>query len=343
MESCRNVLIEFVYKEANAQIQGLGSGIKDKYNTNEVVAYALNRLPPMFASTDVGLMQKRQECMAMQANITKVTRQALIAVRRDPLRQAQPLPDIELSNAPYALLGIQELLGGQNLMWCDLHQALEEAFENTIAKFHLENYSPHLNKHGALGRTQSNAQMHLRKTSHKSSVTSESKQKEYDVYMMESHHIVHSLERLVIRMAQNRAQNFLPVELQFIRLEDVLALTLNRLPAVYATSEKGLNHLRHYAQLNIGSEVAIIVHEAMLEVRNRSYQNIDPLMFSKIRYEREQSLIKVSKLLFNREVKWQNLLEVGSETLDFAKTGKVCWERSQSQPTTSLRSNDHWV
>lgn len=333
MESCRNVLIEFVYREANAQIQGLGSGIRHKYNIDEVVAYTLNRLPPMFASTDVGLIQKRQECMAMQANITKITRQALIAVRRDPLRQPQPLADIELANAPYALLGIQELLGWKNLMWCDLPKALEEALEQAIARFHSGHDSPRLSKYGALGRTQSNAQMYLKKTSQKSSVAIASKQTEYDIYMMESNHIVHSLERLVIRMAQNRAQNFPPTELKFIRLEDVLARTLNRLPALYATSEKGLNHLRQYAQLNIGSEVAIIVHEAMLEVRNLSYQNIDPLMFAKVRYEREQALIKVRKLLFGREVKWQNLMDVGLEALDLAKTGKVCWERSPSQAT----------
>lgn len=55
MESCRNALIEFVYREATAQIHNLGIGIKHKYNIDEVVTYALNRLPPMFASTDVDL------------------------------------------------------------------------------------------------------------------------------------------------------------------------------------------------------------------------------------------------------------------------------------------------
>ena len=66
----------------------------------------------------------------------------------------------------------------------------------------------------------------------------------------------------------------------------------------------------------------------MLEVRNASYQKIDPLMFSKIRHEREQSLAKVSKLLLERPVKWQNLREVVSKSLEIAKSGKVCWERS---------------
>ncbi|PZO42143.1 MAG: hypothetical protein DCF19_07830 [Pseudanabaena frigida] len=337
MESCRNVLIEFVYREANAQIQSLGSGIKHKYNIDEVIAYALNRLPPMFTSTDVGLQVKRQECAALQENITKVTRQALIAVRRDPLRQPQPLADIELANAPYALLGIQDLLDCKNLMWCDVPKVLENLLESAIAKYNSGNLSPSTSKYGALGRRQGNAQMYLSRSSQKQTVLSipnETKQKEYATYMLESNHLVHSLERLVIRMAQNRAQSFQPTELKFIRLEDVLAKTLNRLPPLYATSEKGINHLRHYAQMNIGSEVAIIVHESMLEVRKENYGRIEPLMFSKIRHEREQTTIKVSKLL-SKEVKWQNMPEVISQSLDLARTGKICWQRSQPKPNVS--------
>ena len=333
MESCRNVLLEFVYREANAQIQGLGSGIRHKYNIDEVIAYALNRLPSMFASTDIGLQIKRQECTAIQANITKVTRQALLAVRRDPLRSPQPLEAIEVANAPYALLDVQDRLGWTNLMWCDLPKALEDNLENAIAKYNSGNLSPRVGQYGSFGQRHLNSQMYLSKSQSKQkcSVAPESKQKEYDVYMMESHHLVHSLERLVIRMAQNRAQSFPPSDLRFIRLEDVLARTLNRLPPLYATSAKGIAHLRHYAQMNIGSEVAIIVHESMLEARNASYQKIDPLMFSKIRHERGQALVKVSKLLFDQQVTWHNLSEAVSKALELAKSGKICWVRSSNK------------
>jgi hypothetical protein len=333
MESCRNVLLEFVYREANAQIQSLGSGIRSKYNIDEVIAYALNRLPPMFASTDIDLQIKRQECTAIQANITKVTRQALLAVRRDPLREPQPLEAIEVANAPYALLDVQDRLGWTNLMWCDLPKALEDNLENAIAKYNSGNLSPRVGKYGSFGQRQLNSQMYLGKSqsTQKCSVAPASKQKEYDVYMIESHQLVHSLERLVIRMAQNRAQSFPPSVLRFIRLEDVLARTLNRLPPLYATSAKGLAHLRHYAQMNIGSEVAIIVHESMLEARNASYQKIDSLMFSKIRHERAQALAKVSNLLFDQQVTWQNLSESVSKALELAKSGKVCWVRSSNK------------
>jgi hypothetical protein len=337
MESCRNVLLEFVYREANAQIQSLGSRIIHQYNIDEVIAYALNRLPSKFASTDIDLQIKRQECIAIQANITKVTRQAFLAVRRDPLRQPQPLESIELANAPYALLDVQDRLGWTNLMWCDLPRALEDNLENAIAKYNSGynsgNLSPRVSKYGSFGQRQMNSQMYLGKSNstQKCSTAPESKQKEYDVYMMESHQLVHSLERIVIRMAQTRAEKFPSSDLRFIRLEDVLARTLNRLPPLYATSAKGLGHLRHYAQMNIGSEVAIIVHESMLEARNASYQKIEPLMFSKIRQERSQALVKVSKLLFDQQVTWQNLNESVSKTLELAKSGKICWERSLNQ------------
>jgi len=336
MESCRNVLIEFVYREAHAQIQSLGSGIRHKYSVNEVIAYALNRLPAMFASTDIELQQKRQECLLMRENITKMTRQALIAVCSDPLRQPQPLADIELANAPYALFCVQELLGWQNLMWCDVPKALEEALENAIAKYNSENLPTKLSKYGLLGRRHINSQM-TDDTAQKCSVASESKQSEYDVYMIESNHLVHSLERLVIRIAQKHARNFPSTELKFIRLEDVLARTLNQLPPLYSTSEKGLNHLRNYAKMNIVSEVTTMVHEAMLEVRNLSYQKINPLMFHQIRHEREHALVAVSKLLLNRDVKWQNLAEVVAQSLEQAKMGNLCWERSSSKTSVPAK------
>lgn len=330
MESCRNVLLEYVYKEAYAQIEGLGVGIKHKYNLDEVTAYALNRLPPMFASTDFELQVKRQECIKLHDQIVKTVRHSLMAVRRDPLRQSEPLDDIELANAPFALVGVREILNSHTLTWFDLPMVIEKELEGAIARYNSGN-SKYSNKYGTLGMRQTNAQMYLRKSAPERPVVSELKKKEYEAYMIEANHIAHSLERLVIRMAQTRAQSFPPTELRFIRLEDVLARTLNRLPPLYATSSKGLGHLRQYAQLNIGSELAIIVHESMLETRNVNFQRINPLMFYKIRHEREQALSKLSKLLF-KEIKWQNLEQELGIALELARGGTVCWERVSAHP-----------
>ena len=260
----------------------------------------MNRLPAKFASTDEALAIKKQECMEIQADITKHVRQSLIAVRRDPLRQHQPLEDVDLANAPYSLLNAQKLLGWDCLMWADLPKALEDALEEAIAKYNSGSGSPVTSKYGALGRSRMQSQMYLSKQAPKRSMANELRQAEHDIYMLESNQLVHSLERLVVKMAQNRAQNFQPAELKFIRLEDVLAKSLNRLPPLYATSAKGLGHLRHYAQMNIGSEVSIIVYESMLETRNENMQRIDNLMFYQFRREREQAIAKVSKRVFEK-------------------------------------------
>lgn len=340
MESCRNVLLEFVYEEANAQIQSLGIGIRHKYNLDEVIAYALNRLPPKFASTDVDLLIMRQQCGAMRTDINKAVRQALLGVRRDPLRQPESLEDIELANAPYALLQVQDILGWKSLMWSDLPKALEDALESAIAKYNSGNYSALVR--GTLGQNRFNSKMYLHKPVPKSQPPSESKRRDYEVYMLESRQLVHSLERLVIRMAQNRAGSFPQNELRFIRLEDVLAKSLNRLPPLYATSSKGLGYLRHYAQMNIGSEVSIIVHETMLQTRQQNLQRCDQPMFYKVRHEREQALLKVGRML-NREVRWQNVVEVVSKSLELAKSGKVCWQReSAGSPNAGSPNKEDW-
>ncbi|MDX2254317.1 MAG: late competence development ComFB family protein [Pseudanabaenaceae cyanobacterium bins.39] len=341
MESCRNVMLEFVYEEANAQIQALGSSIRHKYNIDEVTAFALNRLPPMFVSTNVELLAMRKKCMTMSQEIHKVVRKALIGVRRDPLRQADLLEEIELANAPYVLTQVQELLGQKILPWCDVPLILEQLLEKELAKYNSGNLSSQRNKYGSFNRSYVNTQAYLNKNKSPqspnlltSAFASQIKKQEYDLYLLESKHIVHSLERLVIRMAQNRAANFPKSELRFIRLEDVLARTLNRLPPLYATTSRGLGHLRQYAQMNIGSEVAIIVHESLIEVRKHNLEQWHPLLFEKIRYEREQSLKKVSNLLFEPDVRWQNLLEVVSKSLNLARTGQRCWQRSPSTVDT---------
>lgn len=339
MESCRNVIVEFVQKEAYQQIQNLGIAIRDQYKLNEVVAYALNRLPPMFVATEPDLRQKRQECLTMKTEITKVVRQSLLAVRRDPLRQPDPLADIELANAPHALQVVQDLLGWQNLVWSDLPKALEDGLERAWLKSMSSNVAA---KHG-LNRGQNKSWQRDRPNKSYLNVIRPNLQSNldpksqiiYDLYRLEADHLVHSLERLAIRMAQNHAQKFLPAELKFIRLEEVLAKSLNRLPPLYATSTKGINYMRYHAQMNIGSELAIIIHESMLEVRNTNYTGMQPLMFSQIRREREQALIAVERLLGDREVKWQNLVEVVSQCLESAKNGVVCWQRSSDSTNAS--------
>ena len=63
MSSCRNALEELVIEEAEAQYKRLGADVKKRVDLSEVIAYTLNRLPPMYATTQRGWVQQRKKAM----------------------------------------------------------------------------------------------------------------------------------------------------------------------------------------------------------------------------------------------------------------------------------------
>ncbi|MEI6430517.1 MAG: late competence development ComFB family protein [Pseudanabaena sp. ELA607] len=331
MESCRNVLLEFVVEEARQQLDLLGRSLRHTYYLSEVVAYAINRMPPMFASTEADLKRFRQDCIANKSKIALMVQQALIGVRRDHERNPDPIPEVELHSAPYSLLKLRDILEQQQLLWRDVPHALLNYLEETLSDAHQQ--STLYTSAGSGHR-----HVHLRSNPKNSSSASKgegnpsglSKIITPDHYTLESSlGIVHALERLVIRMAQTKAvRMYDQEELKWLRLDDVVATSLNRLPPMYATTGQGVNYWRQYARFNIGSEVSIIVQEALLESHQLAeYRRQHPLIFYRVRREREQALVQVSQLFFSRQVRWQNIVPLTQESLKRAQGGRVCWQR----------------
>ena len=63
MSAFTNVLEEIVFRELQLQIEELRPELQEQINISEVVAYTLNRLPPLFATSIVGY--KRQHDYAL--------------------------------------------------------------------------------------------------------------------------------------------------------------------------------------------------------------------------------------------------------------------------------------
>jgi hypothetical protein len=336
MESCRNVLLEFVVEEARQQLDLLGRSLRHTYYLSEVVAYAINRMPPMFASTEADLNRFRQDCIANKSKIALMVQQALVGVRRDHERNPDPIPEMELHSAPYSLLKLQDILQNQQLLWRDVPHALLNHLEDTLSGAQQQSVLPQ-GTMGATGiGTSGHRHVHLRSKqqvhapNHLDRASPATKIITPDNYTLESSlGIVHALERLVIRMAQTKAvRMYGNEELKWLRLDDVVAASLNRLPPMYATTGQGVNYWRQYARFNIGSEVSIIVQEALLESHQLAeYRRQHPLIFYRIRREREQALIQVSQLFFSRQVRWQNIVPLAQESLKRAQSGRVCWQR----------------
>ncbi|MEI6428635.1 MAG: late competence development ComFB family protein [Pseudanabaena sp. ELA607] len=330
MESCRNVVLGFVLGEACKQLQRLGEGVREKYYLNEVVAYAMNRLPPMFAATDKDHANKRTLCLQLQPQITTQVRRALMEVHRHYNRTPDQLEQTELFTPQRALLQTQELLGWQNLVWRDVPRALLESLEDNLKYYRQGPVALHpsvpcrnlvINRSGA-----------------KRSFLPEKLQYEFQSYMLEtSLDLSHALERLVIRLAQSHAARlFPPAELQALRLEDLVAEVLNRVPPMYATTNRGIRHWRQYAQLNIGSQLMVFIDEALRKAHEQSKQQQPLVLFNRVRQERQHSLMEISQLLMGQDVRWQNLITAVDASLKQSKGGQTCWQKKEEDTTVTF-------
>jgi hypothetical protein len=88
MTSLKNVLEEIVVLEVQEQLTHLSPTAREAINLSEVTAFALNRLPVLYASTSRGWLQQRKRAHGeLQHQIVSSVQQALLGVKRDPLRK----------------------------------------------------------------------------------------------------------------------------------------------------------------------------------------------------------------------------------------------------------------
>lgn len=131
-QTYRNVMESLVVEEVEKQFQKLPVKVASYVNKAEVVAYALNRLPPLYATSERGWQQQRDRARReMNDQIKTAVRQAIAAVQRDPLRAVTPLKVEEEQESTAALQGLKELLGREELSWRDLVNAVENALIKT--------------------------------------------------------------------------------------------------------------------------------------------------------------------------------------------------------------------
>ena len=106
----RNIMEILVGEEIERQINRYPDNIKQYVNRVEVATYALNRLPPLYASSHEGFnKQKLKGRTEHSAQITRIVRQAFAAVQKDLLRSCTPLIAQDNTSAEEAKKALQEL------------------------------------------------------------------------------------------------------------------------------------------------------------------------------------------------------------------------------------------
>jgi hypothetical protein len=136
-----NVMEDLVREEVSKQIRTVHPSMREYINPVEVLTYALNRLPPLYACSEKGKSQ--QTLLARKEYREKISisvRQALIAVQRDPLRKSQPLVSEIAENyqqAQTALQDLQKFLDEhdlsdyQKITWGNLVKMVQKALNRT--------------------------------------------------------------------------------------------------------------------------------------------------------------------------------------------------------------------
>ncbi|XWK89169.1 MAG: late competence development ComFB family protein [Phormidium sp.] len=88
----RNAIEPIVIQEVEHQLKKLSPNILEYINSAQIIAYALNRLPALYATSKEGWnAQQLRAQKQMKEQITTAVRQGLAAVQRDPLKISTPL------------------------------------------------------------------------------------------------------------------------------------------------------------------------------------------------------------------------------------------------------------
>lgn len=113
-----NVMESLVAQEVGKQLQDVPTRVRRYLKMEEVVTYALNRLPTLYASSEKGWQYQRQLARRdLHRQIHNAVRQAIVAVQVDPLRLSQPLKLGQNQESEAVLQALRDLFKTPDLSW----------------------------------------------------------------------------------------------------------------------------------------------------------------------------------------------------------------------------------
>ncbi|MGF1458259.1 MAG: late competence development ComFB family protein [Leptolyngbyaceae cyanobacterium] len=122
-----NVMESVVVQEVEEQLQHLPARVRRYLKVEEVVTYALNRLPTLYASSEKGFYHQQQAAVRdMRRQISDAVRQGIMAVQVDPLRLSQPIQLGESAESEAVLQALRAFFKTPDLTW---EKALEKLNE----------------------------------------------------------------------------------------------------------------------------------------------------------------------------------------------------------------------
>ena len=128
----KNVMEELVKEEIDKQLKRYPRKVAKFINRVEVFTYALNRLPPLYASSHKGLnRQKIRGKAELQIKITRIVREGIKQVQNDLIRISNPLTtklnsvEQELAEAQEALQEISGFFPSKKVSWKNVNKIVK--------------------------------------------------------------------------------------------------------------------------------------------------------------------------------------------------------------------------
>ncbi len=131
----RNVMEQLVAEEIDRQLSNLSANQLRYLKPTQISAYALNRLPSLYITSDRGWQRqmRRLESDGLREKIQIAVRQGIIAVQRDPLREVDVLADPASEEAAIALQELRQLLNQPDLGWHNIASTVRTVLHNAPA------------------------------------------------------------------------------------------------------------------------------------------------------------------------------------------------------------------
>jgi hypothetical protein len=127
-----NAMEMLVEEEVDRRINQLSEGHRAYLNRMEIIAFALNKLPPLYATGEKGLQHQMQMGRAQHgARIQQAVQLSLAAVLRDPILNYTPLKLQAPAGMRDILKRIQTLLHNEQIDWETLPEILEKLVQQT--------------------------------------------------------------------------------------------------------------------------------------------------------------------------------------------------------------------
>jgi hypothetical protein len=153
-----NVMESLVAQEVGRQLQDVPAKIRRYLKIEDIVTYALNRLPVLYASSEKGWQYQRQVAKRdLSRQIQDTVRQAMIAVQVDPLRASQPLTLSTNQAAADVLQELRAVFQSSELNWSTALKKLNELKKNPLG---IEAMLVQNGKPGQPGQTQKTVWTH---------------------------------------------------------------------------------------------------------------------------------------------------------------------------------------